>query len=194
MFKNPDIYSSYNFSEMGKVLYDAVLESKPKIIVDFGLLYGYSTVCLGMAAKIIGSKVYAYDIFDDYKFNKSSREIVQQNIIKHDLEDVVVVEKRDFNVWVKHPDPFDLLHVDISNTGEIVELLYDNLKNKKNFFSRVFFEGGSPERDQMDWMLNYNKKPFSAIREDIKYFVLKSDNYVDSRGRTISPSISELFF
>ena len=63
-FVNPEIESSYQKSGMGKVLYDTVIETGAKKIIDFGVLSGYSTVCLAMAAKITGGTVYAYDLFE----------------------------------------------------------------------------------------------------------------------------------
>lgn len=193
-FVNPQIESSYYKPQIGEILFNAVLQSRPKVIVDFGLLHGYSTICLGMAAKITGSKVYSYDIFEDYPFNKSDREIILSNVEKYGLKDFVKIEKRDFFDWIANPEPFDLLHVDVSNTGETLEIIYNNLKNNRKKNSRVLFEGGSKDRDMMDWMLRYDKKKFCDVRDKVPYVVLKEQTYVDSYGRVISPSISEILF
>jgi hypothetical protein len=193
-FLNPDIQSSYFHYQMGEVLYKAVLESRPKTIIDFGLLHGYSTVCLGMAAKEIGSIVYAYDIFEDYPFNKSDKNIILSNVYKYDLKDHVKVEKKNFFEWIKNPTNFDFLHVDVSNTGDTLKIMYDNLKNKIKPNSRVLFEGGSRNRDMMDWMLKYEKTKFSEVRNSVPYKVLSEQTYIDNLGRVISPSISEILF
>ena len=39
-FINPNISSSYRNKAMGHVLYDAVIESNAKIIIDIGLFFG----------------------------------------------------------------------------------------------------------------------------------------------------------
>ena len=67
-FINPNIASSYRQKEMGRFLYDAVIESNAKTIIDIGILNGYSTVCLALAAKETSGVVYAYDLFDDYNY------------------------------------------------------------------------------------------------------------------------------
>jgi hypothetical protein len=193
-FVNPDIESSYHEPKIGEILFNAVIESRPKVIVDFGLLYGYSTVCLGMAAKHVGAMVYSYDIFEDYPYNKSDMSVILSNVERYNLQDCVRVEKKNFFEWIKDPEHFDMLHVDISNTGETVEIIYNNLRDKNMTNGRVFFEGGSKDRDLMDWMVRYNKKTFSSIASKVKYTVLREQSYVGADNRIISPSISEILF
>ncbi len=51
MYINPEIESSYRDNNLGKTLYDYVLYEKPEVVIDFGVLDGYSTICLAMACK-----------------------------------------------------------------------------------------------------------------------------------------------
>jgi hypothetical protein len=55
---------------------------------------------------------------------------VSQRIIDNDLCDWVYLGKVDIFEWAQHPQPFDLLHVDISNDGEKLEKLYHMLKGR----------------------------------------------------------------
>lgn len=185
-FINPEIESSYQRSAMGKILYDAVLSTGARKIIDFGLLNGYSTVCLAMAAKITGGIVHGYDIFEDYEYNNSDRDIVLSNLKRYNLDDYVVLKKIDFNDWIKEPEDFDVLHVDISNDGDIISSLHRAIRHL-NYI--VLFEGGSEERDQQDWMKKYNKKPICDIKD--KYKLLSKDSY-KKNNRTYHPSISTL--
>ena len=36
----------------------------------------------------------------------------------------------------------------------------------------MIFEGGTEERDNIEWMLKYNKTPINSIKEEINYVVL----------------------
>ena len=193
-FKNPKIKSSYQSAAMGKVLYDAIVETNAKKIVDFGILNGYSTVCMALAARETGGKVYAYDLFEEYEYNGSSKDTVMRNLEKHNVSDIVVLEKRCFNEWLDNQEYFDILHVDVSNTGDTIELLHQSLSSRgEKVDGRVFFEGGSTERDAQDWMIKYKKRKITSLLKTINYRVMSSHTYKE-RGRKISPCISELFF
>lgn len=145
---------------MGKVLYDAVIKTGAKKIIDFGILNGYSTVCMAMAAKETGGKVYAYDLFDDYEFNGPNTSILQENFSRYNVAHLIKLKKVNFYEWINDIEDFDILHLDISNDGDIISKLYDATKNKNG---EVFFEGGSKERDACNWMLKYNKKQISTM-------------------------------
>jgi len=190
-FINPNIASSYRQKEMGRFLYDAVIESNAKTIIDIGILNGYSTVCLALAAKETSGVVYAYDLFDDYNYTNSNYDVVVSNLKNYSVLDYVKLEKKSFDNWIEDDPVFDVLHVDISNTGEIVEKLYANFKNVLDSGSRIFFEGGSKKRDFQDWMVEYNMKKINDI--SVPFKVLAEDFYYDKMlGRYFSPCISEL--
>lgn len=190
MFINPDIESSYRRKSMGQILYDAVVEMGAKEIVDFGVLNGYSTICLANAAKITGGKIYAYDLFEDYKYNGSKFEILMKNIRDYKVEDFVIVKKMNFDDWINENHSFDLLHADISNTGETILKIADAVIRNQNRDCRVFFEGGSSKRDNQDWMLKYMKTPILPVKNLINFQVLIEDEYEDEQGRKFFPSIS----
>ena len=70
MYKQPDIESSYQKNDLGFTIYSVVRMLKPKVVVDFGILSGYSTICIAQAIRDNGEgKVLAYDIFDEYEYN-----------------------------------------------------------------------------------------------------------------------------
>ncbi|MDO8604212.1 MAG: class I SAM-dependent methyltransferase [bacterium] len=171
-YKNPiEIESSYIENDLGRTLYDLVLKYKPKKIVEFGILYGYSTVAMAMALDEIGDgHIYANDLFEDYAFKHSTTQEVQENINRYGLEKYVTLGKKNFDEWLKQPEDFDFLHVDVSNKGDTVERLYDAVKNQVARGAIVVFEGGSDERDNVEWMIRYNSKkirstniPFEVI-------------------------------
>jgi len=165
MYKNPEIESSYHANDLGKTLYDKVREIKPDLVIDFGVLNGYSTVCIAQALRDNGKgKVKVYDLFEKYEHNASKFNVLVKNLKKHNLLEYVDIEVKNFFDWIKNPEKFDLLHLDISNTGDIIDLLYDNIKDN----GVVLFEGGSETRDRVGWMIMYNKKPINKSRAKFK--------------------------
>ncbi|MBI2120120.1 MAG: class I SAM-dependent methyltransferase [Parcubacteria group bacterium] len=173
-YTNPkEIETSYSENDIGQTLYDLVLEHKPKKIVEFGVLMGYSTVVMAMALDKLGDgHIYANDLFEDYEFKHSTLPEVQGNIDRYGLTKYVTLSKNNFDEWLKTPEEFDMLHVDVSNKGETIERLYEAVKDQVERGAIVVFEGGSEERDNVEWMIKYNckklrgtKVPFKVIDE-----------------------------
>jgi len=176
---------------MGRFLYDAVIDSNAKEIIDIGLLNGYSTVCLALAAKQTGGIVYAYDLFDDYEYNSSNYDTVMSNLKRYNVLDNVVVKNMSLDDWLDTNSSFNVLHVDVSNTGNTVLKLNQKFSKIVDSNCRVFFEGGSVERDYADWMVKYEMKKITQT--GVLYRVLDSDVYWDTDAeREYRPSISEL--
>jgi predicted O-methyltransferase YrrM len=169
---NPDIESSYKENNLGKVLYDYVLQTQPKIIIEFGTLYGYSSACMAMALDELnnGGKIICYDLWEKYPYKHSIIEKTKQNLEKYNVSQYVEFKELNFKEWI--PEDFDLLHVDISNDGNtIIELsikCFNQLKQGKH----ILFEGGSIERDNIEWMIKYNKQPINSIKSIINYIVI----------------------
>lgn len=158
MYIEPEVESSYSLNNLGKTIYDEIRKLKPDLVIDFGVLEGYSTICIAQALRDNGKgRVKAYDIFDGYEFNHSKLENLVRNLKNYDVLDWVDIEERNFFDWIKNPEKFDVVHIDISNTGDIVDM-FSVLYGK----GLVLFEGGSLDRDRAGWMVKYNKKPINA--------------------------------
>jgi predicted O-methyltransferase YrrM len=167
------IESSYQKNNIGKSIYETVIKYKPKVIVEFGVLEGYSTINMANALKEIGSgHIYSYDLWDKYLYKHSTKENTLENIKRYGCEDLITLGDVNFYEWVENPTCFDLLHIDISNDGEIIELAYNNLKSFIDRGSIVIFEGGTPERDKEKWMTDYNKKPIFPLKKKIGYNII----------------------
>ena len=177
MYSEPKhIVSSYNVNDIGKSLYDLVIQHKPLKIIDFGVLYGYSTVCLAQAVHDNGfGEIIAYDLFEDYEYKNGVKDVVKHNLDFYKCKHLVKLEQNDFYKWLDNPTPFDLLHVDISNTGDILI----DIKNKLGKFidagSIVVFEGGGETRDDIAWMEKYNATKMFPLKETLNYKVIRED-------------------
>lgn len=171
MFIEPKhIYSSYVDNNIGKSIYDVVITYKPKKIIDFGLLYGYSTICLAQAVKDNGfGEIIGYDLFEEYPYKASDKSIVEYNLKYYNLEQYVTLKKMNFNDWLNQDEEFDLIHLDISNDGNTISSLYNKYPT-----SKIIFEGGTLERDNISWMEKYNRVKIQSIQSTTNYKVINN--------------------
>ena len=105
MYVEPKIESSYQKNNLGYTIYKTILELKPKIVIDFGILYGYSTIAIAQALKDLdeGGKVIGYDLFEDYEYKNSIKSVVNKNIIEYDVVNFVELRYGNFYNWVENP-------------------------------------------------------------------------------------------
>ena len=186
--KNINLPSSYTH-DFGVVLYEQVLKHQPEVVYDIGVLHGFSTAYLAMACKEIGAKVVAVDLFELYEYTRVSQKQFESNMDALGLMDVITTQKVSVDDWLDLQIPAEFIHIDVSNTGEILLDFFNRVIGKPI----VLFEGGSVERDNCDWMIRYFKKTIipTLKNNDIKYELLKSD-VVKREDRTYCPSLSKV--
>jgi predicted O-methyltransferase YrrM len=173
MYINPEIESSYQPNNLGESLYNTVLELQPNKIVEFGCLYGYSTVAMALALKELGrGLLYCYDLWDEYPYKHSTLDITKENIKKYGVENYVVFGKKDYFQWLQNSEQFDLMHLDISNTGDVISKTYDALYPQLSSGSTILFEGGSVERDNIEWMKKYKATSMNSVKTKTNYEVI----------------------
>ena len=119
----------------------------------------------------------AYDLWESYRYRHGDMESVQKLIDSEGLTEFVTLHKGDAFEVHKNYDKksVSFLHVDISNDGEILERIMELWHPKMQGGAIIAFEGGSKERDKVDWMKKYNKKPIYPViyKNEIinKYYV-----------------------
>lgn len=163
--------SSYAQNNIGVWIENYILDNRYTNIVEFGTLEGYSTYHIMKAIQKPfmvkwGANLKTYDLWDDYEYKHADYNYVKSVIDHIDIHNQVEVLKGNFYEWIKNPDPVDLLHLDISNDGEVIEAAVEALPSG----TMILFEGGSTERDEIEWMVKYNKKPINSIK--YKYKIL----------------------
>jgi len=155
IYENPNIESSYKENNLGKTLYDLVIDLKPKKIIEFGALHGYSTVAMAMALEELGKgTIHSYDLWSKYPHKHGELTNTELNIRNYGLQDFVQLKYADF--WEWEPEECCMFVLDVSNDGEIIEKMYEKMKLYAKW---IVFEGGTKERDEVEWMKKYNKKP-----------------------------------
>jgi predicted O-methyltransferase YrrM len=168
-----EIESSYLANDLGAVLRLVVLAYAPKKIVEFGVYHGYSTVHMAQGLRTLGEgHIDAYDLWDLYEYNHTTMNIAQQNIDAYGVGDLVTLRQANYYEWLENPTEFDMLHIDISNNGDIIEQTLTKLAPQIDNGSIVVFEGGSVERDNVQWMREFNKRPINPLLKKFEFRIL----------------------
>ena len=164
------MYSSYAQNHYGEIFEDIVRTHDVHKIIELGVLYGYSTTHLAKGLsdnKIrLGKQGHldAYDLWDDYPYRHTTLAGTQRIIDENGLTDFITLNKGDaFEAYKNHPDgSVCMMHVDISNTGETIRKIMAVWDAKVRPGGIILFEGGSVERDNIEWMVKYGKPPIRA--------------------------------
>lgn len=153
--------SSYkNNVEFGDILASIIYIKNPKLIVEFGILNGYSL------SKFIEfsdetTDIKAYDIFDDFNGNHGNKEELKKKFSQKNVS----IEYGDF--YEKHQNfvdkSIDILHIDIANDGNVYEYAIKNYLPKITDNGIIILEGGSTKRDNVEWMIKYKKNKIKPI-------------------------------
>lgn len=177
MYTQINVESSYRQNNLGRTLYDLVFEKKPKTIIEFGALYGYSTIAMAMALRDLGQgKVVSYDIWDKYAYKHTTLSTAATNVAQYGLSDFVEFRDCDFWKWLGgDKEQFDMLHLDISNDGDTIQQASSSLRSQIENGALLVFEGGSVQRDQEEWMVKFNKTPFNSVKQATQYVVLNEN-------------------
>jgi len=155
--------SSYN----NNLSYQELLESiiflkKPKKIIEFGILEGFS---LKIFAQNEDCQIEAYDIFNKFNGNGAKENI--RELFKSYPN--VKINYGDF--YKKHieieDNSLDILHIDIANNGDVYKFAIDNYLKKLKKDGLMILEGGSRERDSVDWMIKYKKEKINPYLKSL---------------------------
>jgi len=167
--------SSYQKNNYGEVFSFIVDAFKPVNCVELGVLNGYSAFHIGAQLRKIGrGRLQVYDLFEDYPYRHSSEADVRE--LFKNCDNVEIFKRDAFTVADLYQDrTVDFIHVDLSNTGDIVRKIMEQWDQKMVQGGVVLFEGGSEERDCMEWMNKYSKEP---IKPEVENNPIIRANYI----------------
>lgn len=164
--------SSYIPRQYGRLLKSLIYVLRPTICVEFGILDGYSTVVIGHTLKRLqaGGHLYTYDLFEKYPYNHAIQNRIQSRLMRFGLEAYVTVRQGDICAvsedYKEHS--IDFIHVDVSNTGDILKDFMLAWNSRVRDGGCIVFEGGSPFRDEIAWMKDYHKpKLHREVRSNV---------------------------
>lgn len=163
-------YAQHNYADVFKAIVSAF---QPVKCIELGVLEGYSTIAIAKGLKENAEKggarghVHGYDLFDEYKYRNSSMQNAQANVDIAGVTDFVTLHKSSAaDVAPEHEDgSVSLLHIDLSNCGDTVRWAMEQWDQKMVHGGIILFEGGTEERDQVEWMVKYNRKPMKPEME-----------------------------
>lgn len=136
--------------------YGLVRGLRPVLCVELGTYAGFSAYWTALALKHNGQgSLYCYDLWEDYQYNKVDMKVAQKNLLGLPVSlykgDVFKVHKDYDNGQV------DYLNIDVSNDGDKLRYFLNKWYHKLSPHALVTFEGGTEQRDNVDWMKDYGK-------------------------------------
>jgi hypothetical protein len=160
------VQSSYAVNGYDRILYAFTLLAKPKTILEFGVLGGFSLISMAaaLADSREGGSIVGYDLFEMYPYKSCSFDKVKENISLSGMDGYARIGKID--AWDLEHCPIDMLHVDLSNDGDTYRAIFE--KWGPYVSKAILLEGGSSERDRESWMLRFNRPPIQPAIEEIR--------------------------
>lgn len=157
--------SSYIKNNYGELFTSIANIYKPKLVVELGTLDGFSLISF---AKGAAEKVVGIDLFEDYDFKHGKQEeIFKQAELENVKVDLIKGDAFDAAHFFKSHS-IDLLHIDVSNDGSKLWSLFDLWEDRVSKGGLIIFEGGSRERDDVEWMKKYKKTPIRTFINHLK--------------------------
>ena len=153
--------SSYKKNSFDKIFKSICSTYTPSSILEIGILDGYS---LNSFLKYSSSdtKIKAIDLFEEYEYKSATFSKINDQFLGYKN---LSIEYGDFYKYYLNKKKFDIIHIDISNDGEIYKFALENYYPLTN--KLLILEGGSRERDKVDWMVNYEKVKINSFLETI---------------------------
>ena len=161
-------WSSYKDHGYGYFFYALVRVLELSNCVEIGVLQGFSLMAVAAALRDNDSDgaIYGYDLFEEYKYRHDTFSNVNMRIKEINLSPWVHLRRADAYQIFQQFDSVDYLHVDISNDGDTYSRLFAQWESIVG--KVIVFEGGSPIRDQVEWMRKYGKPPITPVIDKIK--------------------------
>ncbi len=183
----------HRYQNIEKYMYNHVIKTQPKKIVELG--HGSSAVTVAMAKALSelnnSGRIYSYDIIDSKTkyscmgVSDNSKESAYDRIYNRGLTEYVEFIQGDvFKTFVSDPFDFDLILIDIDNTWDnLYSILISNkVINDLCKSAQIIIEGGDNSHPRI------NKTTLKQFNTYIGRQVF-SFNYLTGSGRT---SISKL--
>ena len=159
------IDSSYKDHGYGVLLHALARAFEPRDCIELGVYRGFSLLATAAALRDNGAgAIVGYDLFDRYPYRHDSIDSCRRNIARCGLERWASVREADAFDVAAQVQACDWLHVDVSNDGDTYRRVFAQWSGKVRRV--ILLEGGSAERDAVEWMRRYGKPPIvPAIAE-----------------------------
>lgn len=170
-------YSGYEKNNYGDFFYSLIRTYQPGKVVELGTKAGYSAYHIARGLKDNGKgSLDCHDLWEKYKFKSVPKAVAEENL--KEFKNIISLKQGDAVGVHRTYKTVDILHVDVSNDGGVLEKIVPHWIDKVRQF--IIIEGGSSERDKIAWMIKYNKTPiakwlkdFSRSRDDVEYLTIE---------------------
>jgi predicted O-methyltransferase YrrM len=183
--KDPEL-NQHDF-RFGLILFELVQLHRPRVIVELGTGRGFTSTVFALATAAAGTegRVISIDTGTDCptggrQSGGYSAEYVQDHLRKYGVAEMVELRNEDYHAWLQHlhDDPvddgpteaFDMLYVDVDNDGSRLREIHRAVSPRLQRPGTIMlFEGGSEERDAVEWMIREHKEPIRSILPEIPF-------------------------
>ena len=161
------LWSSYKDHGYGYLFYGLTRRLCPDRCVELGVLQGFSLLTIASALRDNGRGVVeGFDLFEEYPYHHEAYANVLKRLRTFGLRDRASINRAEASQVHARFDTIDVLHVDLSNTGETYRQIFAQWAGKVK--QAIILEGGSPARDRVDWMVTYGKAPICDALDEIR--------------------------
>jgi|GEM_PF-1232576 len=166
------VKSSYLENKYGDIFYSLIQVTQPACVVELGTYLGYSALHIAAALRQQTQshcQLWMVDLWEDYQFRHCSLTRTRDSFTNNGLIDlphcdIHFLQEDALKVAEQFDDgQVDFLHIDLSNDGVSLQRTLDVWHKKLRPGGMLLLEGGSPQRDQIPWMLEFKKTPISTF-------------------------------
>jgi predicted O-methyltransferase YrrM len=136
--------------------------TKPKTILEIGILDGYSLMNFVKATDPSFTQITAYDIFEKFNGNHSHEERIREMFKNNQHVEIQYGDFYEVHKSINNSE-LDLIHIDIANNGDTYAYAIEHYLPKLSARGIMLLEGGSKERDEVAWMTKYNKPKIDPL-------------------------------
>ena len=138
-------------SSYGDILSSIAFTQSPKTVVEIGILDGFSLEKLVQATGPT-TKIMAYDI-------SANMEELQNKFKNHSRVEIQYGDFYNLNNIID--GNLDIIHIDIANDGHVYKFAVEKYMSLLSRKGILVLEGGTRERDEVEWMKRYEKPPIA---------------------------------
>ncbi|HLX81359.1 MAG TPA: class I SAM-dependent methyltransferase [Burkholderiales bacterium] len=161
------VRSAYKDHGYGYFFYALARAFRPRSCVELGILQGFSLLAVAAALRDNGAgSIQGVDLFEDYPHRHAQYADVENHISACGLENRSGITRADALAAHRHHDDIDYLHVDLSNDGDTYRFVFRHWAGKVRH--AILLEGGSADRDQVEWMVKHGKSPIVPAIDEIR--------------------------
>jgi len=159
--------SAYQDHCYGQLFYALARALRPSSCVELGVYRGFSLLATAAALRDNGGgSIEGFDLFDEYPYRHETFANASRNLRDCGLAAHARIHKADALEVHKRFAAVDWLHVDLSNDGDTYRRIFAEWAPKVRRV--MLLEGGSPERDRVQWMTQFGKAPIVPALAEIE--------------------------